>query len=70
MFDASRLNVDTSTCGFLWYTFSEAGVLLEAVAIVMIVIFMRIKDCKELREGPCVPDKYLSNQPLPTLASK
>ena len=70
MFDASQLTVDTSTCGFLWYTFSEAGVLPEAVAVVMIVIFMCIKDCKELSEGPCVPDKYLSNHPLPTLASK
>ena len=52
LFDASRLTVDTITCGFLWYTFSEAGVLPEAVAVVMIVIFMRIKDSKELREGP------------------
>ena len=70
MFNASRLTVDPSTCGFLWYMFSEAAVLPEVVAVVMIVIFMLIKDCKELREGPCAPDRYLSNHPLPTLASK
>ena len=52
MLDASWFTLDTITCGFLWYTFGEAGVLPQVVAVVMIVNFTRIKDCKELREGP------------------
>ena len=51
MLDASRVTIDTSTGGFLWYTFSKTAILPEDVAVAMIVNFTRIKDCKELREG-------------------
>ena len=47
MLDASRVTIDTSTGGFLWYAFSKTAVLPEDVAVAMIV---NCQDCKELRE--------------------